>query len=53
VGDALDDAGWILTIAAGVLVVSLAVVGPLALIALLAWLANRARLRRSRERALV
>jgi hypothetical protein len=52
VGDALDDAGRILTIAAGVLVVSLAVVGPLALIALLAWLANRARLRRSRERAL-
>ena len=52
VGDALDDAGHILAIAAGVTIVGLAIVGPLALIALLAWLANRTRLRRARERAL-
>ncbi len=52
VGDALDDAGHILAIAAGVTIVGLAVVGPIALIALLAWLANRARVRRRRQRAL-
>lgn len=47
VDDALGDAGHILAIAAGVTIVGLAVLGPIALIALLAWLANRAR-----ERAL-
>jgi Domain of unknown function (DUF4349) len=52
IGDALDDAGHILTIAAGVTIVGLAIVGPLALLALLAWLANRGRIRRSRRRAL-
>ncbi|MGC1167222.1 MAG: DUF4349 domain-containing protein [Solirubrobacterales bacterium] len=52
IGDALDDAGHILGIAAGVTIVGLAILGPLALIALLAWLANRARVRRGRERAL-
>jgi hypothetical protein len=52
VSDALDDAGHILGIAAGVTIVGLAILTPLALIALLAWLANRARLRRARERAL-
>jgi hypothetical protein len=52
IGDALDDAGQILGIAAGVAIVGLAIVGPLALIALLLWLANRARVRRGRERAL-
>jgi hypothetical protein len=52
IGDALGDAGHILAIAAGVTIVGLAIVGPLALIALLVWLANRARLRRARERAL-
>ncbi|HEX4670145.1 MAG TPA: DUF4349 domain-containing protein [Solirubrobacterales bacterium] len=52
IGDALGDAGHILAIAAGVTIVGLAVVGPLALIALLAWLANRTRLRRARERTL-
>jgi hypothetical protein len=52
VGDALDDAGHILAIAAGVAIVGLAIVGPLAVIALLVWLANRARVRRGRERAL-
>ncbi len=52
VGDALDDAGHILAIAAGVTIVGLAIVGPIALIALLTWLANRTRIRRARRRAL-
>ncbi|HYJ22862.1 MAG TPA: DUF4349 domain-containing protein [Solirubrobacterales bacterium] len=52
IDDALGDAGHILAIAAAVTIVGLAIVGPLALIALLAWLANRARVRRGRERAL-
>ena len=52
VGDALGDAGRILAIAAGVAIVGLAIVGPLVLIGLLLWLANRARIRRGRERAL-
>ncbi len=51
-GDALGDAGHILAIAAGVTIVGLAIVGPLALIALLAWLANRARVKRARQRTL-
>jgi Domain of unknown function (DUF4349) len=51
-GDALHDAGHILAIAAGVVLVALAVLGPIALIALLAWLAQRAWVRRSRRRAL-
>ena len=52
VSDGLDDAGRILAVAAGVTVIALAILGPLALIALLAWLAQRALTRRSRERAL-
>jgi Domain of unknown function (DUF4349) len=52
VGDALGDAGHILGIAAGVTVVGLAILAPFALLALLAWLGNRARLRRARERTL-
>lgn len=52
VGDAFDDAGHILGIAAGVSVIALAVLAPFALLALLAWLGNRARLRRAREHAL-
>jgi hypothetical protein len=52
VGDAIDDAGHILAVAAGVAIVALAIVGPLALIALLLWLGNRARVRHGRERAL-
>ena len=52
IGDALDDAGHILGIAAAVTVVGLAIVGPLALIALLAWLLSRAWIRRGRGRAL-
>jgi hypothetical protein len=52
VGDALHDAGNILTVAAGVLLIALAVLAPIALIALLIWLLNRFRVRRLRERAL-
>ncbi|MDX6595621.1 MAG: hypothetical protein QOI72_1003, partial [Solirubrobacterales bacterium] len=52
IGDALGDAGHILGIAAGVTIVGLAILAPIVLIALLAWLANRTRLRRGRERAL-
>jgi hypothetical protein len=52
VDDALDDAGHILGIAAGVTVVGLAVIAPLALLFLLAWLAHRLWLRTRRERAL-
>jgi len=52
VSDGLDDAGRILAVAAGVTVIALAILGPLALIALLAWLAHRILVRRSRERAL-
>jgi hypothetical protein len=52
VGDALHDAGHILTIAAGVALVGLAILGPIALVLLLIWLANRFRVRRLRERAL-
>jgi hypothetical protein len=52
VGDALHDAGHILKIAAGVTLIGLAVLGPLALVALAFWLANRFRVRRLRERSL-
>jgi hypothetical protein len=52
VGDALHDAGNILTIIAGVLLIALAILAPIALIALLIWSANRFRVRRLRERAL-
>jgi hypothetical protein len=52
IGDALSDAGHILTIAAAVTVVSLAVLAPIALIALIALLTQRAWVRRGRERAL-
>lgn len=52
IDDAVDDAGQILAIAAGVTIVGLAIVGPLALIGLLAWLAHRLWLRRARDRAL-
>lgn len=52
VGDALHDAGHILTVAAGVLLIALAILAPIALIALLLWSANRFRVRRLRERAL-
>jgi hypothetical protein len=52
VGDALHDAGHILTIAAGVVLIGLAFLAPIALIALLFWLGNRFRVRRLRERTL-
>jgi hypothetical protein len=52
VGDALHDAGHILTIAAAVALIGLAILGPIALILLAIWLANRFRVRRLRERAL-
>jgi Domain of unknown function (DUF4349) len=52
IDDALGDAGRILAIAAGVTVVALAVLAPIALILILALAGQRAWLRRSRERAL-
>jgi hypothetical protein len=52
IDDALHDAGHVLTVAAAVIVVALAVLGPIALIALLAWLTHRAWLRRERRRVL-
>ena len=52
IGNALDDAGEILAIAAGVTILALAILGPIAVIALLAWLGYRAHVRRSRQRAL-
>jgi hypothetical protein len=52
VDDALGDAGKILAVAAAVTVVSLAILGPIALIALLAWLTHRAWVRRERRRVL-
>jgi len=51
-GDALEDAGNILTVAAGVGLVGLAILVPPILIGLLAWLAHRGWVRRRRERAL-
>lgn len=52
VDDALGDAGKILAVAAAVAVVGLAILGPIALIALLAWLTHRAWVRRERRRVL-
>lgn len=52
VGDALGDAGKILAVAAAIAVVGLAILGPIALIALLAWLTHRAWVRRERRRVL-
>jgi hypothetical protein len=52
IDDALGDAGHILAVAAAVTVVALAIVGPITLIALLAWLAHRAWVRRDRRRVL-
>ena len=51
-GDAVDDAGKVLAVTAGVLLVSAAVLGPLAILAVLIWLAVRALTRLRRERAL-
>ena len=52
IGDAIDDAGQILSTAAGVSLIILAVLAPFALIGLLAWLVRRAWVRQGRERAL-
>lgn len=52
IGDALHDAGQILAVAVAVTLVGLAILGPIALIALLAWLAHRAWVRRGRRQAL-
>lgn len=52
VGDAVHDAGHLLAVAAGVAIVALAVLAPLALVLFLVWLAGRAWTRRGRERAL-
>lgn len=52
IDDALGDAGKILAVAAAVAVVGLAILGPIALIALLAWLTHRAWVRRERRRVL-
>lgn len=50
--DATHDAGRVLTVAAGVLLISLAVLAPIALIGGLAWLFGRSLMRWRRERAL-
>jgi hypothetical protein len=52
VDDALGNAGQILAVGAAVTVVALAIIGPIALIALLAWLTHRAWVRRERRRVL-
>lgn len=52
IDDAFHDAGHLLTIAAAVTLIALAVLGPIALIALLTSLTHRAWLRRERRRAL-
>lgn len=52
VSEALGDAGHILSTAAAVAVIGIALVAPLAAIVLLAWLANRAWVRHRRESAL-
>jgi Domain of unknown function (DUF4349) len=52
IGDGLDSAGRVLTVAAGVTIVGLAILTPLALLVLVAWLARRTWLRAGRERVL-
>lgn len=51
-GDAVGDAGKVLEVTAGVLLVSAAVLGPLAILAAMIWLATRGVARLRRERAL-
>lgn len=53
VSDALDDAGRILAIAAGVTLIGLALLMPFALLALLAYVLHRLWTKRSRDQALV
>lgn len=52
IGNAFHDAGHLLTVAAAVTLIALAILGPIALIALLAWLTHRAWARRERRRVL-
>jgi hypothetical protein len=52
IGDAFHDAGRVLTVIAGILLISAAVLAPLGLIGLVAWLTARAVIRRRREDAL-
>jgi hypothetical protein len=52
VDDAVDDAGHVLAVLAAVTVVALAILGPIVLIAFLAWLTHRAWVRRERRRVL-
>jgi len=52
IGDALHDAGDVLGVIAAVSLLALAVLGPIALVALLIWLGRRTYLRRSRQAAL-
>jgi hypothetical protein len=51
-GDALDDAGKVLTVAGGVLLISAAVLLPLALLVAIAWWLTELARRRARERTL-
>ncbi len=52
VGDAAEDAGHILATAAAVTVIGLAILAPIVLICLLAWLGRTAWVRHARRRAL-
>jgi hypothetical protein len=52
IDDALHDAGHVLTVVAAVTLIALAVLGPIALIVLLAWLTHRAWVSRERRRVL-
>jgi hypothetical protein len=52
IGDAFHDAGRVLTVIAGILLISLAVLAPLGLIGAAAWITTRAVIRRRREGAL-
>jgi N-methylhydantoinase B/oxoprolinase/acetone carboxylase alpha subunit len=52
IGDAFHDAGRVLTVMAGILLISAAVLVPIGLIGGLAWLTARAVIRKRREDAL-
>ena len=52
IGDAFHDAGRVLTVIGGILLISAAVLAPLGLIGGLAWITARAVIRRRREDAL-
>lgn len=52
IGDAFHDAGRVLTVMAGILLISAAVLVPIGLIVALAWITARAMIRKRREDAL-